>query len=113
VAVAAVLDPHVVEPDALAVAFRPEEVGAAFGRGHDVFVAQHRLHPLLLAPHPTTVGPVPGHPTLVKELAPCGAAAVLQSLHVVLDFEELSALRTGVDHLVEGVASFATGDATK
>ena len=58
VRVAAHLDPQLVDAQLLAVALRPEQVGAALEHRDDVLVADARVDPFALAPDAGAVGPL-------------------------------------------------------
>ena len=80
VAVAAELDPEVVDADLLAVALGPEQVRAALVHRDDDVVGQLGHDPLALAPDARAVRPGGSLVAIVEELHPRRAAAIREAL---------------------------------
>src|SRR5205085_2881028 len=95
------------------VALGPQQICAALQHRDDVLVTDVRLDPLFLPPDARPVRPGGAQVTLVEQLDPGGGAARLERLHVVHHLEEVSAFRTLVDDLVEGVLAVAAVDAAE
>ena len=107
VAVAAQLDPQVIDADFAPVALGPEEIGAAFVHRDDHVVGQLRHDPLALAPHARAVRPLVVPVAVVEQLHPGGTAAVLQGLDVVDDLQQAVALGAAVDRASDRPRPFA------
>ncbi len=113
VAVAAELDPQVVEADLLAVAIGPEQVGAALVHRHDAVIGHLRHHPFALAPNAGAVRPRVLAVALVEQPHPRRTTAVAQRFDVVHDLEQTVALRAAVDRARYGEGTWAAGEAAE
>ena len=113
VRVAAHLDPEILDPDRLAVALGPEDVGAALVHRDDVLVADFRTDPFLLAPDARAVRPRGALVAIVEEAHPRDRAAVPQGLDVVRDLQQLPAGGAVVNRLPDGMLAVAPGGAAK
>jgi hypothetical protein len=111
VAVAAQLHPQIAQPDLLAVALRPEQVGAALVHRDDQVVVHAGHDPFALAPDSGAVGPARALVALVEQRAPLVAGLGPQRLDVVLDLEQAPAGGAAVDGKGDGPVPITTGDA--
>ena len=99
VRVAAHLHPQVLDAELAAVAFRPEDVGAAFVHRHHVLVADAGADPFLLAPDTRSVRPRGPLVAVVEQPHPGHGTAMPQRIDVVDHLEQAAARRTVIERL--------------
>lgn len=113
VAIAAEFDPEVGDAELFAEAIGPKEVGVAFEHADDVFVGEGGDDPFAQAPDAAAVGPDGGTGAGFEEFLPVLGAAGFEGFAIVVDFEEATADRAGVDDVVDGMLAGAACDAAE
>src|SRR6188508_3390816 len=108
---AAHLDPELVHAELTAEPLGPHQVRAAFVHRDDVLVPDPGADPFLLTPHSGSVWPLRPLVASVEQDLPFLGGAPSQSREIVRHLQEIAAVRTAVEWLLEVVFAVAAGDA--
>ena len=113
VAVAALLNPQILQPPLVAQLLGPEQVASPFVGGHDIVIENIRTDEFLFPPDAGPVRPKSAHEAAVEYVFPFLRRRHSQRLDIVDDFEQIVAFRALINYFVERMISRTAVDAAK